>query len=648
MCGITGFIDFSPAATAEGLEKRVRDMADSLRHRGPDADGVFTDAESGLALGHRRLAIIDLSESGAQPMRSRDGRYVLVHNGEIYNYLELRAELETEGGPFLPWRGTSDTEVMLAAFASWGVEKAVRRFSGMFAFALWDVRERTLFLARDRMGEKPLYYSRTGQFFIFGSELKALRASGVLEPELDMGAVAQYLRFQYIPAPRTIYQGVRKLRPGHLLALRPDNPDRLESAPYWSLKDAVNRGLYAPFQGGEEEAVDQLETLLRATVRNQMLSDVPLGSLLSGGVDSSLVTALMQAESSRPVRTFTIGYDDPAYDEAGHARRVAEHLGTEHTELTVTPRQALDLVPALPRMYDEPFADASMIPTHLVAALTRKHVTVCLSGDGGDETFAGYNRHVWAPAVWERMRSLPPRVRRIAARAIRMVSPGAYNTIFSMLPGRSLSMPGYKLHRVAEVLGLDSREDVYKSLASTWQNPEQVLVSGQEPPSAMDMPSLWPGLTEYTAWMQFLDSVSYLPGDILTKVDRAAMACSLESRAPFLDHKVVEFAWRLPLSMKLRGKQGKYILRRVLDRHVPRELVDRPKTGFGIPIDTWLRGPLRPWAEELLSPNRLAQQGILRPEVVGMQWADHLSGRRDNQFRIWNILMLQAWLNEWM
>ncbi len=649
MCGITGFIDLSGATDAEALEARVRSMAETLRHRGPDADGIHVDARTGLALGHRRLAILDLSESGAQPMAGAGGRFILVHNGEIYNFRELRRELELEGGPFLPWRGRSDTEVMLAAFQVWGVEKAVKRFTGMFAFALWDAKERTLFLARDRMGEKPLYYCRSGKNFLFASELKALRAADVFRPGLDMAGVAQFLRFQYIPAPRTIYEDVRKLRPGHLLAVRLDNPDRLESLPYWSLKDAVNRSLYAPFDGSEDEAADQLESLLRTTVRNQMISDVPLGSLLSGGIDSSLVTALMQAESGRPVRTFTIGYDDPAYNEAGHARRVAEYLGAEHTELTVTPQQALDLIPQLPQMYDEPFADASMIPTHLVASLTRRHVTVCLSGDGGDETFAGYNRHVWAPAIWQRMRTMPRGVRGLAAGVIKAFPPKFYNALFRLAPAKKgMTMAGYKLHRLADILSLDSREAVYKSLASTWQRPEQVLLSGQEPPCTADMPSLWPGVTGFTAWMQFLDSVTYLPDDILTKVDRATMSCSLESRAPYLDHKVVEFAWRLPLSMKLNGRESKYILRKILYRHVPRELVDRPKAGFGIPIDSWLRGPLRAWAEELISPNKLTGQGILRPEVVGIQWQDHLSGKRDNQFRLWNILMLQAWLDKWM
>lgn len=652
MCGIAGFIDFSHALDAGALDATVRGMTDSLRHRGPDACGAFVLHPHGVAVGHRRLSIIDLSESGAQPMHSANGRFTLIHNGEIYNFRELRAELEALGGSFLPWRGTSDTEIMLAAFDAWGVEIAIKRFSGMFAFALWDAENRSMTLARDRMGEKPLYYTHVGTSFLFASELKALRSVADFNPGLDMQAVAQFLRFQYIPAPRTIYEGVCKLQPGHMLTISIDQPGHVESRPYWNLKDTINRALYAPFEGSGEEAADALETLLRGTIRNQMISDVPLGSLLSGGIDSSLVTALMQQESNRPVKTFTIGYDDPAYDEAVHARRVAEHLGTEHTELVVTPQQAIDLIPELPTMYDEPFADASMIPTHLVAALTRQHVTVCLSGDGGDETFGGYNRHVWAPAIWNRMQHTPPALRSLLAGTIKLISPTIYNRLFALtapfLPGSlKATVPGYKLHRIADILRTDSREAVYKNLVSTWHDPEKLLLSGKEPSSIMETPSSWPGLTDFTGWMQFMDSVTYLPGDILTKVDRASMAVNLESRAPYLDHKVIEFAWRLPLSMKLRNRQGKHILRNILYRHVPQELVDRPKTGFGVPIDTWLRGPLKEWAESLLNPNRLKQQGLFHSQMIGRQWADHISGKRDNQYRIWNMLMFQAWMDRW-
>lgn len=652
MCGITGFINPSMTGDGEGILALSGRMASALAHRGPDSGGTFGDPESGVGLGHRRLAILDLSDSGAQPMRSADKRFVLVHNGEIYNFLELKQELEQTGGPFLPWRGESDTEVMLAAFQTWGVRESLTRFVGMFAFALWDSEKRVLHLARDRMGEKPLYYGKAGRGMVFGSELKALRECPAFDARLDMAALSQFLRFQYVPEPRSIYEDVHKLPPGHLMTIRASAPHVFAPEPYWSLRDAVVAGLSDPFPGSEAEAADHLEQLLGNVVANQMLSDVPLGALLSGGIDSTLVTALMQAKSSQPVRSFTIGFDDAAYDESADAKRVADHLGTDHTELFVNPGHVLDLIERLPELYDEPFADASQLPTFMVSELTRQHVTVCLTGDGGDETFGGYNRHFWAPAVWDKVGSIPVSVRSMLADAARFLSPKSYDAIFRslghILPAAArMRTPGHKLHKLADVLAAPTREALYKQLCSTWPDPS-ALLGMPEPDNAIDRATQWSSLSNYTSWMQYLDSITYLPGDILHKVDRATMGVSLESRAPYLDHRVIEFAWRLPQSMLLRGRQGKRILRRILDNHVPRRLVDRPKAGFGIPIDAWLRGPLRDWAQELLSPGRIVDQGLFDNDVISRQLRDHLAGRRDNQYRLWNMLMFQAWFDRWM
>jgi len=638
---------------AEGLSALSSGMASSLAHRGPDASGTYGDPGAGLGLAHRRLSILDLSEAAAQPMNSADNRFVLIHNGEIYNFLELRKKLEEQGGPFLPWRSSSDTEVILAAVQAWGIDAALNRFNGMFAFALWDNDQRVLHLARDRMGEKPLYYGRAGSGFVFGSELKALRAYPYFKPEMDLEALSLYLRFQYVPEPRSIYRDVFKLSPGHLLTIRADDPTRLDPRPYWTMGDAVNRALADPFSGSQRQASDHLESLLRDVIRNQMLSDVPLGALLSGGIDSSLVTALMQAESSRPVQSFTIGFSGKAYDESADAKRVAEHLGTDHTELFVTSGHVLDLIPKLPTLYDEPFADASQLPTFMVAELTRRHVTVCLTGDGGDETFAGYNRHFWAPAIWDRIGKIPPRLRDFAASGMRLVPPKGYDTIFrlaeNLMPHASrVRTPGHKAHKLADILSSETREELYKRLASTWPDPGCLLTAGAEPDTVLDSPEAWPRLTGYTRWMQYMDTISYLPGDILHKVDRATMGVALESRAPYLDHRVIEFAWRLPLSMLLKGKEGKHILRSILYRHVPRNLVERPKMGFGVPLDDWLRGPLKTWAQDLLSPSRLKSQGIFNPGILARQLDDHMTGRRDNQYRLWNILMFQSWLDQWM
>ena len=645
MCGIAGLWTQREA----DLEHVVLRMADRLRHRGPDDGGVWLDRSAGLALGHRRLSILDLSPDGRQPMTSASGRYVIVFNGEIYNFLDLRRELELNGS-HATFRGHSDTEVMLAAFDAWGAEAALRRFVGMFAFALWDRTDRRLYLARDHLGIKPLYYGWAGaDTLVFGSELRAIRQCPWLRPEIDRGSLALFLRHNCVPAPHAIYKGVYKLLPGHVLVTDSPSQSHAHVKPFWSAREAAERGVNDPFRGADGDAIDHLDRLLRDAVKSQMVSDVPLGAFLSGGVDSSTVVALMQAQSDRPVRTFTIGFEDPAYNEADDAKRVAQHLRTEHTELYVSAADAMAVIPMLPTMYDEPFADSSQIPTFLVSQLARRDVTVALSGDGGDELFAGYNRHAWLNYVWGRVGWVPPFLRRAAARGIGSVSAEAWNRSYdcidTWLPRRLRQrMPGYKLHRLAEILGERSPEAAYRSLVSHWKDPASVVIGAAEPRTVLTHGWDQCGIRDVTEKMMCLDTLTYLPDDILTKVDRASMAVSLEARVPLLDHRVVEFAWQLPLSMKLRDGQGKWALRQVLYRYVPRDIIERPKSGFGIPVDAWLRGPLRDWAEDLLDEGRLRREGLLDPKPVRQKWAEHLEGRRSWQYHLWDVLMFQAWL----
>jgi asparagine synthase (glutamine-hydrolysing) len=603
MCGLTGFV--AGAATPEEMLATLRGMATCLVHRGPDDSGEWIDAGAGAAIGFRRLAIIDLSPAGHQPMLSHSGRYVVTLNGEIYNFEELRRELRAE------WRGHSDTEVMAAAFDAWGVEKAVSRFNGMFAIAVWDREARRLHLVRDRMGVKPVYYGFSGDAFLYGSELKALRHYPGFAPRIDERAVHLFLRFMYVPAPLTIYEGIAKLMPGTMLTF--DAATRTtRTATYWSARDAAAHGAANRFRGPEEEASRQLEALLRDAVRIRMVADVPLGVFLSGGVDSSLVTALMQAQSAEPVRSFSIGFAEAKYNEAHHAAAVAKHLGTAHTELTMTEKDAFDVIPRLPAMYDEPFADSSQIPTHLVSALARKHVTVSLSGDGGDEVFGGYRRYFAGQGALRLFKLTPPPLRWPIGFALRAI-------------------PEDRVRKVARMLRANDPDRLYFELVSHWPSRETAAVEDR---------ASWPPLDDPVERMMYLDQVSYLPDDILVKVDRASMAVSLEAREPLLDYRLVEFAWTLPLSMKVRGGKGKRVLRRVLYRYVPEELIERPKMGFGIPLEQWLRGPLREWAESLLDPKELRY--VDAPAVRAM-WDEHLAGR-DRQFYIWAVLMLQAWL----
>lgn len=621
-------------------------MAASLQHRGPDSYGLHVDERSGLALAHRRLAVLDLGRTGDQPMLSRSGRYALALNGEIYNFSLLKTELEAEGGPFLPWRGTSDTEVLLAAMETWGVENALRRILGMFAFALWDSNEQRLYLARDRMGEKPIYWSLRNGLLLFGSEAKALTVHPAFRRELNSQALTQYLRYQYIPAPMCIWDNVFKLEPGNLLSIDSDGEPELSR--YWALQTIVQKGRDTPFDDDEDMAGQELETLLKDAVRLQLNADVPLGTLLSGGIDSSLITALAQSVSDRPIKTFTIGYEDPAYDESGHARQVAEHLGTHHTELIVSPQRVLDLIPRLADIWDEPFADASMLPTALVSQLTREHVTICLTGDGGDESFGGYNRHVAIPPLWEKLARLPQWTKHAAASTLLALRPQTIDTAYSLLssifPRRArMTTPGVKAHKLAGIMSSNNTAKLYTALCSTWPDIERL--TGR--PAPIQLPEAPEGLS-FAAWMQYMDTLTYLPGDILTKIDRASMAFGLEARAPFLDHRVLQFAWSLPDTMKISGGSGKRILRTILDRHVPHALTDRPKTGFGLPLGDWLRGPLREWVNDMLRPKRIERHGIIDSVPVLAALNEHMSGRRNNEHQLWNILMLQSWLDRWM
>lgn len=646
MCGVTGFLKIG-GAPADAMTTDVRRMTDTLSHRGPDDDGTWVDAESGVALGHRRLAIIDLTDAGAQPMISSQGRYVVSYNGEIYNMAEVHQRLEAEGHRF---RGRSDTELMLTAIESWGLEAALARLNGMFAFALWDRHERRLQLGRDRLGEKPMYYGWAGQTFLFGSELKALRAHPDFKADVDLGALALYFRHNCVPVPHCIYGGFFKLPPGTTLTVGGAAGSTLVPEPYWSARHAVEAGVRNLLDGSPEELTDSLEDLLGDAVALRMRADVPLGAFLSGGIDSSTVVALMQSRTLDRVKTFTIGFEDLAYDESRDAARVARHLGTDHVHLAVTAIDAMAIIPRLPDLYDEPFSDSSQIPTFLVSQLARRNVTVSLSGDGGDELFGGYNRYAWCPEIWRRISRVPAGVRRGTSNSLLKLSPDAWDSLFRRLdpvlpPRLRVRNPGFKLQKIAGVLPSAGLEDMYLRLASHWHDPGVVVPGGQESRSAVNDPGQWPALVDPVDRMMYLDLVTYLPDDILVKLDRASMGVSLESRVPMLDHRLVEFAWRIPRAMKVRNGQGKWLLRQVLYRYVPEQLVDRPKAGFGLPIGDWLRGPLRAWAEELLDPRRLRHDSILDAEAVSSAWNTHLTGRRNLQDQLWDVLMFQSWLD---
>lgn len=641
MCGIVGA--WSNETPVRTTADSVRAMSDAICHRGPDDDGVYGDELSGACLGFRRLAILDLSPAGHQPMMSNDGRYAIVFNGEIYNYARLRASL-TNAPAF---RGHSDTEVILAAVNEWGVRGAIERAQGMFAMAIWDREKRQLHLTRDRLGEKPLYFARMGDTLLFGSELKGLRAHPAWNGEIDRASLALFLRHNYVPAPHSIYTNTYKVRPGTIATFSsPTATPKVDT--YWSIREVAERGVQAPLEGSDEESVAALDSLLRRVVRDEMVADVPLGAFLSGGVDSSALVALMQAQSARPVKTFTIGFTERGFDEAPHAAAVAEHLGTDHTALYVSPSDTLGVIPRLPTIYDEPFADSSQIPTFLVAQLARQSVTVSLSGEGGDELFTGYNRYVWGERMWKRMRRIPRPVRSAVGSAVASLSPATWDGVFSVanrtLPRHLRAVnAGNKVHKAAATLGARSSDELYRCAMTHWPSPSEITGVG-EPETALTRFGDHPHFASPVNRMRYFDLVSELPDDILVKVDRAAMAVSLESRAPYLHPDVVDFAWRIPASQQVRNGEGKWLLRQVLFRYVPRTLIERPKMGFGVPIAEWLRGELREWASDLIAPDRLKREGYLAPAPIQRAWNDHQRGRADNSHLLWGALMFQAWL----
>lgn len=636
MCGIAGFVGTRWRSRSEDGDRLLRKMGEAMHNRGPDGEGRWQDERDGVAFVHRRLAIVDLSPTGFQPMTSPSGRYVITYNGEIYNHADLRRELEVS------WRGTSDTEVLLAAIDRWGLAGALSRLVGMFAFALWDRETRSLTLARDRFGEKPLYYGWLGEGeardFVFASDLSALRQHPGFTASIDRAAACSAIRQGHVAGTRSIYAGISKVPPGGTIALD-TTTGTLRADSYWSLQDAIKQGKKASFGGSLSEAADRLEALLSDAVSRQMMADVPIGAFLSGGVDSSTIAALMQRNASMPVRTYSIGFRESGYNEAEYAKAVAAHIGSDHTEMFVGAEDALALIPNLPAVYSEPFADASQIPTYLLSKLTREHVTVALSGDAGDELFAGYNRHRLTGSAWRRMQAVPSWMRRAAAGMVLSVPPSAADGIGRLVMGDRAVQVADRVQKSALVLGSRDETELYRRLTSNWTDTD-IVIDGHEPADDGTVEAL--GLDPVEAMMA-RDALGYLPDDILTKVDRAAMAVSLETRVPLLDHRVAEFAFSLPLEYKLAGGTTKRVLREVLYRHVPRTLIERPKSGFGVPIDAWLRGPLRDWAESLLSEECLRREGILDPVPIRRKWSEHLNGKRNWQQALWNVLMFQAW-----
>ncbi len=646
MCGICGFYSNSLSLFDNAISK----MNAAIYHRGPNNKGIWHDNDSGVVFGHQRLSILDLSEAGDQPMKSNSGRYILTFNGEIYNHLDLRLELESKK-PNIKWKSNSDTETLLEAIDAWGLEFTLNKIVGMFAFGLWDKKTRSLNLARDRMGEKPLYFGWQGEgikkVFLFGSELKALKVHPEFVGEIDRDVIALQFQYNYIPAPYSIYKNIYKLLPGNFLQLK-EKHLKLGllpvSKPYWSLVNSAVDGVNRTLTSSKEEIEIELEQFLLTSIKQQMISDVPLGAFLSGGVDSSLIVALMQKISSRPIKTFTIGFDQNNYNEAKYAKEVAKHLGTEHTEMYISSKQSIAVISKLPDIYDEPFSDSSQIPTFLVSELAKSQVTVSLSGDGGDELFCGYNRYIQSKRLWKNLMFLPLSIRKTLTKIIHSISVQKLNKLSDFLSTfYSHANLGDKLHKGADILDCNKLSEVYLKLVSNWQNPNQVVIGSKELETFLSK-NIYKlsGLDEQQK-MMVLDSITYLADDILVKVDRAAMASSLETRNPFLDHRVIEYAWKIPQSLKLRNGQSKRILRQILYKYVPRNLIERPKMGFAIPIDTWLRGPLRDWAESLLNEKSLQQNGYFETDLIINKWNEHLSGKRNWQNQLWSVLMFQSW-----
>ena len=645
MCGIAGFID-PRGFNAEYAGRVGKSMGRALVHRGPDDAGIWSDPKRQVLFAHQRLAINDLSKSGQQPMQSASGRYVLCFNGEIYNHQELRSELNAcANAPC--WRGHSDTETILALIDAYGLKSALKKCVGMFALALWDSQSEDVFLARDRIGEKPLYYGQNGKILCFASELKALRVHPEFLPTVDRDALCLFLRYNYVPQPFSIYQGIKKLPPGHFIKLE---PNAMPTA-YWTVDRIIHAAKDNPFEGSDEKALDILDQVLMRSIKEQMQADVPLGAFLSGGVDSSLIVAMMQEQSSRPVKSFSIGFEDKQFDEAPFAKRVARHLGTDHHELYVSAEQARSVIPNLPKLYDEPFSDSSQIPTFLVSEMARQHVTVSLSGDAGDELFGGYTRYIWGKNIWPKLNAVPRPVRHFGAATLTSISPTNWNKFFSPLlavaPQRLRhTNVGDKIHKLAGVIGASNTEAVYRTLISHWDRPDDIVIAGLEPVTTLTIADGVAAGLPFAERMMYYDLLTYLPDDILVKVDRAAMGVSLETRVPFLDHRVVELAWQLPLHLKVRDGVGKWCLRELLFRRVPKHLIERPKTGFAVPVGDWIRGPLRDWAETLLDTSRLKSSGYFNTRMIETKWREHLSGDRNWHYCLWDILMFESWRDE--
>lgn len=641
MCGFAGFVDFAADRGAADLERVARRMSDPLIHRGPDGYGSWVDAAQGVGMGHRRLAVIDLSPHGSQPMVSASGNLVLSFNGEIYNHTALRAALESTGHVF---RGTSDTEVLVESICRWGIEETLTRVVGMFAIAVWNVATSTLTLARDRLGEKPLYYGWAGREFLFGSTLEALKKHPAWKAPLDLDVLALYFRTNYVPDPLAIYRGFRKLLPGSCLHLAVGSAtvgELPEPKRYWSLLEAARRGISSPFAGDDREALEHLESLLKQSVGGQLVADVPVGAFLSGGIDSSCVVALMQQHSTTPTRTFTVGLEDAAYDESGRAAKIAAYLGTQHTQLTVTAGDLIDIVPRMPEFFDEPFGDSSQIPTALIARLARKDVTVALTGDGGDEVFCGYNRITQLKRIHESTKWIPLPIRRAISASLAAIPVSAYDVV---LRRGKFGALGDQAHKLGAILGMDGINEMYLDLATQWKNPTELVLGATPIASTLGDIGNWPHDLPPLLRLMWVEASTSLPGDMLTKVDRAGMGYSLESRMPLLDHRLIEFAWSLPDRYRIRDGKSKWALRQVLDGYVPEALVDMPKSGFGIPLDEWLRGPLRDWAESLLDARRLRDQGLLDADQVRTTWQQHLDGRYRSQSGLWGVLMFQGWM----
>lgn len=638
MCGIAGAYCFS-GKDGISFGYLIESMTQTLVHRGPDAYGSFIDQHVGIALGHRRLAIRDLTSTGAQPMESSCGRYVIVYNGEIYNHLEITADLEKNGRTLV---GTSDTAVIVEAIAVWGIDKVLERLIGMFAFGVYDKQDKTLTLARDRLGIKPLYWGKVGGNYIFGSELKALRKAGFWQPVLNRNALASFMRHNYVPAPHTIYNDVFKLEPGQYINITPNSDHTIHT--YWSLQNIAAQDKREILKENDDVLIQRLDDLLSKAVKDRMVTDVPIGALLSGGIDSSLVTALMAEQSNSKVSTFSIGFAEEEFNEAPYARQIANEIGTNHNELYAEPSHALDLVEHLPYWYDEPFADSSQIPTALVCELTKEHVTVVLSGDGGDELFAGYNRYPYGLDLWRNTNASPKTMRRALSKLLLSQSPNTYNAISRVIPRRlRINQLGDKVYKYANAMVENDFGDIYRRMISHWHEPSSLVLGSSEYKGKLWDRSVASDFPSVLDRMQFLDTVTYLPDDILTKVDRASMAFSLEARVPLLDHRFVELAWHMPPSMKIRNGITKWSLRQLLYRRIPKKLIDRPKMGFGIPLDKWLRGPLKDWANDLLSYERLSSQGLFNCDMITEKWEAHLKGENWS-YPLWNILMFQAWL----